>query len=88
MVTDHDPQAFRIAFAWVRPGMVATRITILLRAAGADRTHADITYRYTGLSEAGNGLAASYTEEWFVEEMREWERALNAYLRKATAAAE
>src|SRR5512142_1939025 len=81
VVTDYDPQACRIAFVWVRAQMVATRLTIQLRAAGRGYTHADITYSYTGLSGAGNELVASYTEEWFAEMMREWERALNAYLR-------
>ncbi len=80
VVTDYDPQAFRIGFTWVRPNMVATRISIQLREAGANRTHADISYAYTGLSERGNALIAGYSEAWFAEFMRGWERAINVYL--------
>jgi len=82
VVTEYDPQTLRIAFVWVRPGLVATRLTIALRAAGVERTYADIAYTYTGLSQEGNELVASYTEAWFAEKMRGWESAINLYLRK------
>lgn len=79
-VTEYDPQAFRIAFAWVRAGLVATQINISLSPTDDGNTLADISYTYTGLSEAGNEIVAGYTENWFAVMMRQWERSINHYL--------
>ena len=80
-VTEYDPAAGRIAFAWVWPGMVAAQIRIALTADGADATTSEIRYTYTGLSPAGNDEVARYTGEWFGKKMNGWETAINYYLR-------
>ncbi len=80
VITDYDRKAFRIAFAWVWPQMLATRLNIQLRAAGPDRTHADISYTYTGLSETGNAVVHTYTEAWFQARMQGWETLINRFL--------
>ena len=82
IVTEYDPHAWRMAFVWVRPGLVATQLAIALRAAGAERTYADIAYTYTGLSKEGNALVAGYTAAWFAEKMRGWESAINLFLQR------
>ncbi len=81
MVTEYDPRELRIAFAWVRAGMVATQIRIALTESQDGKTLTDITYTYTGLSRAGNELVAKYTEEWFADMMRQWKKSINDYLR-------
>ncbi len=83
MVTDYDPANFRIAFAWVNPGLVAAQIRISLsRNSGAlDHTSAVIRYTYTGLSTEGNGEVERYDQKWFEHKMQSWEAAINHYLR-------
>jgi hypothetical protein len=39
------------------------------------------TYTYSALSEAGNARVAEVTEERYRQQMVEWERALNHFLR-------
>jgi hypothetical protein len=78
--TDYDPEAFRIAYIWIKPGRVATELWIQLAAAGQDQTHSRIKFRYTGLSLEGNRQVESYDRSWFEAKMRGWETAINHYL--------
>jgi hypothetical protein len=80
VVAEYDPSAFRIAFAWVWPGLVAAQIRISLRSRSPDITEADIRYSYTGLSPEGNREVARYNESWFRHKMQSWEKAINHYL--------
>ena len=84
VVTEYDPSAFRIAFAWVWPGLVAAQIQIALRHKSPETTEADIRYRYTGLSEEGNREVARYDEAWFRHKMQSWEKAINHYLTRGS----
>jgi len=77
--TDYDPAAFRIAYVWIRPGLVATELWIRLTLDGS-QTRSHIRFRYTGLSPEGNALVESYDQRWFEEKMRGWETAINHYL--------
>jgi hypothetical protein len=79
VVTEYDPAALRIQFAWVWPEMVATLLEIQLRPAGSE-TEAHIRYTYTGLSEAGNAEVQRYDRAWFAAKMNGWEKAINHYL--------
>lgn len=81
MVTHYAPAAFKVAYAWVQPGVIATQIRIALAHAPGDKTSARIRYLYTGLSSAGNAVLYGYTREWFQSKMQSWERAINHYLR-------
>ena len=81
LVTDYDPAAFRIAFAWLQPGLISAQIRIALTRAPGGKTRAHIRYLYTGLSPAGNAVLERYTPEWFSHKMRSWEDALNHFLR-------
>jgi hypothetical protein len=80
MVTQYDPAAFQIAFAWVEPGMIATQLRIALAPAPGGKTSARIRYLYTGLSPAGNAVLDRYTTDWFRSKMQSWEKAINHYL--------
>ena len=81
VVSEYDPAAFRIAFVWVSPGLMAAQIKIALERTAKDTTRAHIRYVYTGLSEAGNQEVARYDEAWFRHKMQSWEAAINHYLR-------
>lgn len=79
ILTEYDPQALRIAFAWVNPGLVAAQIRMFLESSG-ENTKAHIHYTYTGLSSAGNLEVERYDENWFRHKMQSWEAAINHYL--------
>lgn len=80
VVTEYDPAAFRIAFAWVWPGLVAAHIRIALHRKSPDTAEANIRYSYTGLSIEGNREVARYDASWFRHKMQSWEKAINHYL--------
>ncbi len=80
MVTNYDPAAFRIAFIWVNPGLVATQLMISLERNAQGTTDALIRYIYTGLTPKGNREVERYSQEWFREQMESWEAAINHYL--------
>ncbi len=78
--TEYSPEAFRIAYVWIRPGMVATELWIRLTKAEDGQTRSHIRFRYTGLSPEGNRVVESYGRIWFEKKMRGWETAINHYL--------
>jgi hypothetical protein len=80
MVTEYEPTAFRIAFAWVNPGVMSAWIRISLTGSSQGTTKARICYSYTGLSDAGNREVERYNQDWFQHKMRSWEGAINHYL--------
>ncbi len=82
VVTDYNPASFRIAFAWVNPGLVTAQIRISLsRSAEAPgNSSALIRYTYTGLSVEGNREVERYDQKWFQHKMQGWEVAINHYL--------
>jgi len=80
VVTEYDPAAHRIAFVWIRPGLVACQLRIALTEMTPQKTQSRIYYTYTGLSPEGNLEVERYTEEWFQEKMKHWEAAINHYL--------
>ncbi|HXZ33818.1 MAG TPA: hypothetical protein VEH30_16190 [Terriglobales bacterium] len=81
LVTEYDPTALKIAYAWVTAGFVAAQINICLQAKSPGETTAHIRYTYTGLSEAGNREVERYNSVWFEHKMKSWEAAINHYLR-------
>jgi len=81
MVTEYDPAALHIAFAWVNPGLVAAEIRIHLEAKSTQETTARIQYTYTGLTERGNREVERLDAPWFAHKMKSWEAAINHYLR-------
>jgi hypothetical protein len=79
VISEYEPPR-RIAFVWVWPEMVATLVSVELRAEGV-HTEALVRYTYTGLSQAGNGEVQTYSRSWFEEKMTSWEAAINHFLR-------
>jgi len=84
IVTHHDPAAFKIAYTWVQPDMIATQLRISLAPAPCGKTSTHIHYFYTGISPAGNAVLDRFTPEWFNGKMQGWEKAINYFLRNGT----
>jgi len=80
LVTEYDPPAFRIAFAWFTAGLVVAQINIQLHGKSLKQTTAHIRYTYVGLSEEGNRIVERHDRRWFEHKMRSWEAAINYYL--------
>jgi hypothetical protein len=78
--TEYDPVDYRIAYVWIKPGLVATELWIQLAASENGDTSSHIRFRYTGLSPEGNRQVESYDRAWFEAKMRGWETAINHYL--------
>ena len=55
-----------------------------MRAAGPG-SEADVTYSHTSLGPQGDVFVASFTAEFYVQFMREWEDRMNHYLAHGTA---
>ena len=81
IITHHDPVAFTLEMYKVIPGHTVAKLEISLTAAGTETTHADVSYEYTLLGEAGVGFLEGFTAAWYEQFMLEWERALNHYLK-------
>src|SRR5439155_16707906 len=81
LCTEYAPAHFRIAFAWITPGLVAAQIQIQLAPAPKHITRAHLRYTYTGLSPAGNKEVERFNAEWFRHKMQGWETAINHFLR-------
>jgi hypothetical protein len=60
-------------------------ITIQCRADSAgERTRAEITYTYTGLSELGNAINERALRAMYAHDLKDWEKAINTYIETGT----
>ena len=80
VVTEYDPDAYRIGFVKTIPGKLVVRIQIALHGCESGGTLADVGYTYTALSAAGAAVVDAMTEEAYTAFMHEWEAALNRHL--------
>ncbi len=79
VMTTYDPVECRVAYVVVRPGLVTCEIRIHVVAFGPAASSAEVWYRYTALTAAGN----DFIERWlahFPAEAPHWEDALNGRL--------
>ena len=84
-ITRHEPAAGFVEMLKITPLVTACRLTIQLRPA-AGGCEANVTYSHTSLGEAGDRFVAAFTEDAYVQAMRQWESRLNHYLRHGTCA--
>jgi hypothetical protein len=83
-VTRHEPERSFIELIKITPGVTACKLTIQVRDA-EDGSEADVTYSHTSLGPQGDVFVASFTAEYYVQFMREWEDRINHYLAHGTA---
>ncbi len=82
VITRHDPTRGEVEFVRVTPGLLATRLRILVEAAAGDSSAVRITYEFTPLSEAGVALARDvHSQEAFRRSLVWWEASMNHWLR-------
>jgi hypothetical protein len=68
----------------ITPEVTACKLTIQLRPAGSG-SEADVTYSHTSLGPQGDLFIATFTAEFYVQFMREWEERINYYLQHGKA---
>ncbi len=80
VVTGYNPTDFSLEMYKITPDHTVGRLDISLTASGSSATRAEVTYTYTSLGGAGDTFLEEFTEAWYVDFMKNWERALNHYL--------
>ena len=83
-ITRHEPERGFVEMIKVTPEVTACKLTVQVRAAGSGSV-ADVTYSHTSLGPQGDVFVASFTAEYYVQFMREWEERMNHYLAHGTA---
>lgn len=83
-ITRHEPERGFVEMIKITPDVTACKLTVQVRAAGAG-SEADVTYSHTSLGPQGDVFVASFTAEYYVQFMREWEERMNHYLAHGTA---
>lgn len=83
-VTRHEAATGFVEMLKITPAVTACRLTIQLRPVG-DGSEAVITYSHTSLGPEGDAFIASFTEDYFVKFMQDWEARVNHYLRHGFA---
>jgi hypothetical protein len=83
-VTRHEPERWFVEMLKITPEVTACKLTIQVRAA-AGGSEADVTYSHTSLGPQGDVFLATFTAEFYVQFMREWEERMNYYLKHGKA---
>ncbi len=80
LLSEYDQEERRVSYVRVTPTSNLAQITILV-IPGKDRTSvAQVTYKFTSLSEKGNEYVSKFTEDYYREWIAGWETAINHYL--------
>ena len=82
VLTDYDPDAGRIGYVALQPGVVVAQLRIGLRPAGDSACVATVTSRRTALSPAGNELVDRFAEH-FAQQGAHWQQAIAGALQRA-----
>jgi len=83
-VIRHEPKNAFVEMLKITPQVTACKLTIQLSpsAAGSEAT---ITYSHTSLGPEGDVFVARFTEDCYLQFVRDWEARLNHYLSHGTA---
>lgn len=79
-VTRHEPEGFHVEMLKIVPGVTACKLTIRLAATDAG-CQAAIAYSHTSLGPRGDAYVAAFTEEYYLQFMKDWESRMNHFLR-------
>lgn len=78
-ITRHEPERGFVEMLKVLPEMTACLLSIEL-AATPEGCDATITYSHTSLGPRGDAFVAGFTEDFYLDFMRDWETRMNHYL--------
>jgi hypothetical protein len=80
IVTKHDPVLYQVEMYKVTPDHTVGKLEISLLSDGSNKTRATISYEFTVIGLAGEKFLKEFTHEWYVDFMKNWEKAMNHYL--------
>ncbi len=83
-VTRHEPARGIIEMIKITPEVTACKLSIEVRPSG-EGSEADVIYSHTSLGPQGDVFIATFTAEYYVQFMREWEDRINHYLTHGSA---
>ena len=84
VLTDYAPDAGRIAYVVLTPGVLIVQFRIELRPSGADGCTATVTSRRSALAPAGNELVDRFAAH-FPQQGHHWQEALCSALQRTAA---
>ncbi len=82
-VTRHEPEIGYVEMIKITPSVTACRLSIQLRAT-EEGSEAVVTYSHTSLGPEGDSFVKSFTEEHYLQFMKDWESRMNHYLTHRT----
>lgn len=82
VVTQYNPKAYFIEYT-VSTANRVWFITVRCEG-GKTETQVTVTYSYTGLNASGNHRNVEMLDRMFTHNLKDWERAINYYLRTGT----
>ena len=80
IVTKHDTQNHEIVFARFTPNSKTCILKIAVKPKDENSSYVDISYTYTGITQAGNDFIDQFSEDAFFEAMTFWEKSMNYFL--------
>lgn len=80
IVTKHDPQNHEIVFARFTPNSRTCVLEIAVKPKDENSSYVDISYTYTGITQAGNEFIDKFSEDTFLEAVIFWEKSMNYFL--------
>jgi hypothetical protein len=81
IVCNYKPLSYCIEYLKIEPDIKIGKIEIICDNSGSNRTIVSVTYTYTSLGEEGNLFLESFTEDFFIQYLSQWEKAINHYLK-------
>jgi hypothetical protein len=79
-VSRYSPEEAFIEYTVFAPGRLWWIAIQCSESAEGERTRAEITYTYTGLTEEGNAANERALAEMYRRDLEDWEEAINHYL--------
>ncbi|HEX9987927.1 MAG TPA: hypothetical protein VGE45_05540 [Chloroflexia bacterium] len=81
VISRYDRERHMIEYLTVKYDTRVGRICVEVAGGSEGTSVAKVTYTFTALTEQGNALNGSFTEDHYRHKMHWWEKAINHYLR-------
>jgi hypothetical protein len=81
IVSNYKPLSYCIDYLRIETDIKIGKIEIACNDARNGKTCVSVTYTYTSLSDEGNLFLESFTDDYYVQYLSDWEKAINHYLK-------
>lgn len=80
VVTKHDPAKHEVEFTRFTHQSRTCVLRIAVKPKDGNSSYVDVSYTYTGITQAGNDFIDNFTEEAFLEAVTFWEESMDYFL--------